>query len=59
MADGTGEPFWEAAYRDLAVPNIFGSVSEEIRQLVQRLAPEATILDSGCGSLNKDFRLPP
>ena len=43
------EPFWEAAYRELAAPSAFGSPSEEIETLVPKLPAAAKVLDLGCG----------
>jgi len=43
------EPFWEAAYRDPSTTSVFGSVSEEIRQVTARLPTGGEVLDLGCG----------
>ncbi len=49
MAKEPKEPFWETVYRDPGAPGLFGAASDEIRQLLPKLAPESAVLDLGCG----------
>ena len=49
MSRGGRKPFWEAAYQDPQASSVFGPVSDEIKQLLPKLPPQAEVLDLGCG----------
>jgi len=49
MGKKVKEPFWESSYRDSSAASVFGSVSDEIHQLLPKLPTGAEVLDLGCG----------